>query len=214
MFEQMHFHWGSEHTINGRRFALELHMVHYDRRFKSIQDALGVKNGIAVLGVLFHVSAVENEKLEQILNSLGDISRRVGAKAPIDKPFRMVDLLPRQRDSFFRYEGSLTTPSCMEAVVWTVFTQSLPLSLDQLGALKHITSSSGTELLNNYRQVQPLNARSLVYVVADAASDESFDYTNGSAAAAVAGGIKGWSVLCATTTMIWLCSFLGIRIFY
>ena len=25
---QLHFHWGSEHTILGRRFPLEMHIVH------------------------------------------------------------------------------------------------------------------------------------------------------------------------------------------
>lgn len=52
VLDQMHFHWGSEHTLNGRRYALELHMVHHDRRY-SLKEAVQVKNGIAVLGVLF-----------------------------------------------------------------------------------------------------------------------------------------------------------------
>jgi carbonic anhydrase len=27
LLDQMHFHWGSEHTLNGRRYGLELHLV-------------------------------------------------------------------------------------------------------------------------------------------------------------------------------------------
>lgn len=34
------------------------------------------------------------------------------------------------RDSFFRYSGSLTTPSCNEAVVWTVFKESVKVDQD------------------------------------------------------------------------------------
>lgn len=170
VFDQMHFHWGSEHTINGRRFALEVHLVHHDRRY-SLREALQVKNGIAVLGVLFHVSKTENEQLQNILDSVDDIADEVGAEATIEKPLRAMDLLPRHLDNYFRYEGSLTTPGCMEAVVWTVFTQSMPLSLRQLKALKMVKDSNGTELGHNYRQVQPLNSRALIYVTSDDVED-------------------------------------------
>jgi carbonic anhydrase len=52
LLDQMHFHWGSEHTINGRRYGLELHLVHHDNRYPSLKEAAGAKRGLAVLGVL------------------------------------------------------------------------------------------------------------------------------------------------------------------
>ena len=44
---QMHFHWrGSEHLVNGRKFAGELHMVHQSKTDQ---------NKLAVLGFLIEV---------------------------------------------------------------------------------------------------------------------------------------------------------------
>lgn len=34
---------------------------------------------------------------------------------------------------YFRYYGSLTTPDCAEAVVWTLFEKAIPLSREQVG---------------------------------------------------------------------------------
>ncbi|PAV91271.1 hypothetical protein WR25_09208 [Diploscapter pachys] len=54
--EQIHFHWGynrangSEHTLNGRYYSAEIHLVHV-REGMSLTEASELKDGLAVLGV-------------------------------------------------------------------------------------------------------------------------------------------------------------------
>ncbi|XP_058444995.1 carbonic anhydrase 1-like [Malaya genurostris] len=163
VLDQMHFHWGSEHTINSVRYALELHMVHHDSRYKSLAEAATVKNAVAVIGSLFHVSSQDNTHLDVVLETSSDIRDIAGKQAPLKGKLSPHNLLPKNRTSYFRYEGSLTTPTCAESVIWTVFTESLPVSLDQVEQFKAIHDTAGHELVNNFRSLQPLNARALVY---------------------------------------------------
>ena len=42
------------------------------------------------------------------------------------------DLLPDSTKSFYRYNGSLTTPDCEEDVIWTVFDTPIAISERQV----------------------------------------------------------------------------------
>lgn len=163
VLDQMHFHWGSEHTIDGRRYPLELHMVHHDARFATLNDALASKTGVAVVGVLFHGSTKDNEALENILNGVKEVAEVTSKSATIPKILRPDALLPTNTSMFFRYDGSLTTPTCAESVVWTVFTSSVPISFDQVEYFKQVKNSHGEAMTHNFRSLQPLNSRTLIY---------------------------------------------------
>ena len=63
-------------------------------------------------------------------------------------------LLPEGR-STYRYDGSLTTPPCSEAVNWLVMTSPIQLSSDQIGAFEALVQG-------NNRPVQPRNDRMIV----------------------------------------------------
>ncbi|ETE66454.1 Carbonic anhydrase 1, partial [Ophiophagus hannah] len=59
---QAHFHWGTEnsygaeHTINGKRYAMEMHLVHTKNNM-SIEDASKESDGLVVLSFLIKVSS-------------------------------------------------------------------------------------------------------------------------------------------------------------
>lgn len=51
-----------------------------------------------------------------------------------DEPFfadlALKDLLPDDQESFYTYEGSLTTPSCSETVTWIVMKCPITVSVN------------------------------------------------------------------------------------
>lgn len=62
-FVSMHWHWsnslttgGSDHTVDGKIYPVEMHLVHMNSKYKSIGDAVRNRDGLAVLGVFMEVS--------------------------------------------------------------------------------------------------------------------------------------------------------------
>lgn len=163
VLEQIHIHWPAEHTIDGVRDPMEFHFVHYDKEFSNVTSALKYPNGIAVLAVLFEFSDKDNEDLHQILKAAKLVSNWVGPNVGnFDSKVIPATLLPNDRTTFYRYEGSLTTPGCQESVIWTVLAEKLTVSESQMKILKNIQSSEGNIKFNN-RPIQELGSRDVYH---------------------------------------------------
>lgn len=134
---QFHFHAPSEHTFNSEYYDIELHLVH--------QSGDGE---YAVVGVML-VSGSENNAYAPVWENLpaekGELETISGVNV------NAVDLLPGNR-SYYRYNGSFTTPPCTEGVRWFVLDNSIELSRAQIDAFKAIYS-------HNNRPIQALNQR-------------------------------------------------------
>ncbi|NXJ78515.1 CAH9 anhydrase, partial [Trogon melanurus] len=161
---QLHLHWGSprgpgsEHTVNGHRFAAEIHVVHYNTKYESFQEAMVNPDGLAVLGAFLEVGPRENLYYQEILEHLQDIQRE--GEEVLVSGFNIAGLLPENLKLYFHYNGSLTTPPCYESVKWTVFNQTMLLSHNQMSMLEtSLRNDDGKPLQNNYRPVQNLNGR-------------------------------------------------------
>ncbi|KAM4715239.1 uncharacterized protein FYW61_018182 [Anableps anableps] len=166
---QFHLHWGngtsipgSEHTVDGKRFPMELHIVNSKSSYNGNTTlAIADSEGLAALG--FFIEELPNTEdqpasWKTLTSYLSNITT-AGGKIEIPAGISLDDLLSGvDRSSYYRYLGSLTTPSCNEAVVWTVFKQSIKVSknlIDHFSSTVRINNSTSALMVNVYRGIQP-----------------------------------------------------------
>ncbi|XP_010450977.1 PREDICTED: alpha carbonic anhydrase 8 [Camelina sativa] len=144
--QQLHWHSPSEHTINGKRYALEKHLVHEskDKRY-------------AVVAFLYKLGASDpfllslDKQLKKITDT-HEAEEHVGIIDPKKLSFKS--------KLYYRYIGSLTAPPCSENVIWSVAKEIRTVTSKQVKLLRvavHDDSNS------NARPLQPINKR-VVYL--------------------------------------------------
>jgi carbonic anhydrase len=138
---QFHFHAPSEHTVDGKAFDAELHLVH--------KNAAGE---LAVVGVLLNKGKESKALAPFFDNAPKDVSSEPKAidKASVD----LKGALPG-KTAYYTYSGSLTIPPCTEGITWFIFTQPMTISDAQIGKLKDTMGP------NSARPIQPLNGRTV-----------------------------------------------------
>ncbi|XP_072506304.1 receptor-type tyrosine-protein phosphatase gamma isoform X1 [Notamacropus eugenii] len=190
--EKVEFHWGhsngsagSEHSINGRRFPVEMQIYFYNPDdFDSFQTAISENRVIGAMAVFFQVSQRDNPALDPIIHGLKGVVHH--EKETFLDPFVLRDLLPASLGSYYRYTGSLTTPPCSEIVEWIVFRRPVPISYHQMEAFYSIFTTEQQDhvksveyLRNNFRPQQRLNDRVVSKsAVKDAWSHDMTDLEN------------------------------------
>lgn len=163
---QFHLHWGSnnsigsEHAVDSKLYAAEIHFVSFNTKYNDISTALQHWDGLAVLGVFLKVGPNENAGYQKFLNN-SYLPMNAGDTMVIPT-FEFEPLLPSNKSAYFRYNGSLTTPNCNEVVTWTVFKEAVEVSEAQMNALRSLNSTNGGKIMNNYRPLQALHNRKLM----------------------------------------------------
>ncbi|KAG7516104.1 carbonic anhydrase 4-like [Solea senegalensis] len=163
---QFHFHWGinggpgSEHTIDGEQYPMEVHIVHMKSHYTDLKRALADEEGVAVLGFFYEASNSGNRKYDPLINALRSI-KTPNANTTLVSGISLAQLIPSEQNmtNYYRYKGSLTTPDCSQAVIWTLFENPIPLSTDQLQAFAELKFHDGKPMVDTFRPVQPLNGR-------------------------------------------------------
>jgi len=69
--------------------------------------------------------------MNPIIKALESLTNEEGMKE-FNMKLDMLALIPAKNRTFARYLGSLTTPTCDEKVVWTVFLEPAHLSKSQV----------------------------------------------------------------------------------
>lgn len=138
--KQFHFHSPSENTIEGYSYPMEVHFVHADK-----------DGNLAVIAVMFKPGE-RNAELEKAWEYM---PHEAGATHELHDVVDADALLPHNH-TYYRLNGSLTTPPCSEGVNWFVMKFFHTASQEQLDKFIH------TMHHDNNRPVQPVNSRVVI----------------------------------------------------
>ncbi|KAK2528670.1 hypothetical protein Q9966_009748 [Columba livia] len=163
---QLHLHWGSsddhgsEHVIDGVKYAAELHMVHWNPKHGNFAGALKQPDGVAVVGIFLKVGKTPKPEMKRILEEIDNIKTK-GKEAPFQH-FDPSILFPKSRD-YWTYHGSFTTPPCEECITWILLREPIEVSSDQMAKLRSLSKNGENEpvnpLVDNWRPPQPVKGR-------------------------------------------------------
>ncbi|KAH8280570.1 hypothetical protein KR018_010275 [Drosophila ironensis] len=160
-FLELRFHWGwcnsegSEHTINHRKFPLEMQVMH--RAGSGIPRSCTSSYDLLMIGYVFELSA-HNPFLDPLVQNLR-LVQQPGKRVEIP-PFPLSYLMYTFRTGFYSYGGSLTHPPCYQGTEWFIFPESLAISDFQLRHFRLLLGADGASpITRNCRPVQHMGNR-------------------------------------------------------
>jgi carbonic anhydrase len=135
--KQFHFHRPSEEKINGRSFAMTMHLVHADDDGK-----------LAVVAVLLQ----EGEDSPLVRELWKDLPKEKDKEELFDNvQIDLSQILPPDR-GYYTFPGSLTTPPCSENVTWFVLKHPATVSAEEIKRFSQLYRDDA-------RPTQPLYGR-------------------------------------------------------
>lgn len=147
---QIHMHTPAEHTIDGKLYPLESHIVHANKN----------RTQFLVLGTVYDYADDEGAKpWQKEKPNWGIQSMLKGAANPNKNVIVQLKSLAKPFKGTCSYFGSLTTPPCTEAVRFFIGISPEKVTRKQVSDYAVI---SGSGLLGNSRPLMPLNGRNVV----------------------------------------------------
>nr|ANJ59778.1 alpha carbonic anhydrase 2 [Exaiptasia diaphana] len=173
---QFHLHFGcddsvgSEHTVNGKYYPGELHLVFFNTKYGTIGNAAAKPDGLTVIGAFLRKGR-GNFAMKKLAYKIRQISNE-GAEAKhfgVYLGYLVPGLSTGSRD-YYSYRGSLTTPGCYESVSWLVLGHPILADDHMFTNLRKLKAKHGKnpgKMCDNYRPIQPLNGRPITLYMDD-----------------------------------------------
>jgi carbonic anhydrase len=139
--KQFHFHTPSENQIDAKNFPLEAHFVH------------AAKDGSLAVVALMYEEGAENKIIKKLWSRMPHKAGETNKCIMIAEMF--ATMMPKDK-SYYKFNGSLTTPPCSEGVKWMVLKNYSHVSKGQVKEFLHLLHHA------NNRPVQPINARKVM----------------------------------------------------
>ncbi|KAH7680674.1 Carbonic anhydrase alpha-class protein [Dioscorea alata] len=151
--KQMHWHSPAEHTIDGVRHPVELHLVHFSD-----------DGNITVIAVLYKYGD-EDKLLHKIKDKVAELAKgtcSITGENATHIPLGVINskYLKHGNHKYYQYVGSLTTPPCTENVIWNIACKVREMSKEQAAALR---APLDIKYKHNSRPLQPMNGRTVEF---------------------------------------------------
>ncbi|KAK7868486.1 hypothetical protein R5R35_001897 [Gryllus longicercus] len=177
IFSQMHFHWGSndnegsEHTIEGFCFPMEMHVVHFKASYSTRKIAHQRKDGLVVTVYLFQIQEIDNRNLSSLIDALPSVC--VPYSSTSIMPSSLEDYAPPFSNNYFLYWGSVNTVTCSHEILWFVCREPVGISRKQLYYFRKLKGPDHQPMANTFKGVQSLQNRSLFLVNGESPLDNT-----------------------------------------
>ncbi|ESO88490.1 hypothetical protein LOTGIDRAFT_125950, partial [Lottia gigantea] len=155
--------YGSEHSINGKVFPAEIHILAYNSDlYEDIREAENSPRGVLIIALFAQIADVSHGEFQILVKAMSNTKYK-GDKSRI-KEFYLSRLLP-PTDYFITYDGSLTSPGCFETVTWIIFNKPIYISKRQIKEMRKLNQASRNNpqmlMAGNIRPRQPINQRTV-----------------------------------------------------
>jgi len=149
-FVQFHFHSPSEHTVDGKRFPLEMHYVHAraDGRFLVLALFIGVDSSAKFSEFIETVHRNVPTGGEDEGFNFHDAVKKITGFSPY-KAF----ISSAIEKGFLHYVGSATTPPCQLPTDWILFEEPFYITPSVLDAYRSIINNDPHNQLASYGNI-------------------------------------------------------------
>lgn len=142
---------------------MEAHFVFYNSLYQTVEEAKSIKNGLAVLALFYDITESYRETSNPFVQYLNNVIQpNTEFRLTYPRTFSIKEMMGVSNWNFIFYRGSLTTPPCSESVIWIVALNPIPIHNDEMLEFRKLKSSEGS-MIQNFRPIQKLNQRILIY---------------------------------------------------